>query len=572
MNYSFVNSSFITICLVFIFFVDEQYPSSGRPVSAKNGMVVSACSIASSVGVNILKEGGNAIDAAVAVGFTLAVTYPYAGNLGGGGFMIIHLSGGNNTSIDFREKAPLAAHRDMYLDEYGNYDANLSQKGIKSVGVPGSVAGLIYALEKYGSLPLEVVIQPAINLARNGWKLDSYTAESIANKLDSFKEYPSSYAIFTKNGEKYIEGDNFIQSDLAWSLEQIKNKGVNGFYKGEVANLFIKHVDKLSGYITHEDLINYKPIEREPIIGSYRGYKIVSMPPPSSGGIILVEMLNIIENYNFEISEWGSSGYINKLVETMKYAYADRTFNLGDEDFYPVPKRKLISKEYAKNVFSKLKPYAVPSNQITAKIPEDYYESTETTHYSVYDNEGNTVSVTTTINSAFGSKIVVEGAGFLLNNEMDDFSSKPGEPNQFGLLGSEANSIQSEKRMLSSMTPTIVLKNEKPFIVVGSPGGSTIITTVLQVIINCIDFNMNIQEAVNVPRIHHQWIPDTLYLEKFSASLDVANNLNKMGYYLANRNNTFRILGSAHAIMIDQTNRIIYGAADPRRNGSAIGY
>ncbi len=329
----------------------------------------------------------------------------------------------------------------------------------------------------------------------------------------------------------------------------------------------------MGGYITHEDLLKYKPVEREPIVGSYRDHKVVSMGPPSSGGIALVELLNVLENFHFDKIDWGSSAYINKLVETMKYVYADRTYHLGDEDFYPVPKQKLISKEYAKTIFNKLTNYAKPSGEITTQFPIDMNESTETTHYSVYDKEGNAVSVTTTINSGFGSKIVVDGAGFLLNNEMDDFSAKPGEPNQFGLLGGKANSIEPEKRMLSAMTPTIVLKNDKPFIIVGSPGGSTIITVVLQVIMNCIDFEMNIQEAVNAPRIHHQWFPDKIYLEKFAANRDVVDKLIEMGYELANRNNTFRVLGSAQAIMIDQENSIIYGGADPRRGGAtAKGY
>jgi len=572
MKFLFIIRSLILTCFILFNLSLNIYSISGRPISSKNGMVVSACSLASQVGSQILKEGGNAIDASVAVGFALAVTYPYAGNLGGGGFMVIHLTNGKNTTIDYREKAPLSAHKDMYLDNDGNYVADLSQKGATSVGVPGSVAGLIYALEKYGTLPLEKVIQPAIDLAKNGWALDLYSAKSFEYTLDKFKEYQSSYNIFTNNGETYREGDMFIQSDLAWTLDQIKNSGTDGFYKGKVAEQFIKQIEKLGGYITHQDLLKYKPVEREPIIGSYRDHKIISMGPPSSGGIALVELLNVLENFRFIGNEWGSSSYINKLVETMKYIYVDRTYHLGDEDFFSVPKQKLISKEYAKTIFDKLTSYATPSEEITTHIPVKLDESNETTHYSVYDSEGNAVSVTTTINSGFGSKIVVDGAGFLLNNEMDDFSAKPGEPNQFGLLGGKANSIEPEKRMISSMTPTIVLKNEKPFIIVGSPGGSTIITVVLQVIMNCVDFEMNIQEAVNAPRIHHQWMPDIIYLEKNSVSKDVKNILIKMVYKFKKRDETFRVLGSAQSIMIDQENGIIYGAADPRRNGAAVEY
>ncbi len=378
--------------------------------------------------------------------------------------------------------------------------------------------------------------------------------------------------MFSKEGEPYAEGDLFIQADLAWTLEQIKKYGVDGFYKGKVAELFVNQINELGGYITLEDLEQYNCVEREPIVGNYRDYKIISMPPPSSGGIALVELLNILENFDFDGSEWGSSQYISALVESMKYVYADRTQHLGDSDFYPVPIEKLTSKEYAKTLYQKVKSGVIPSSEIKSGIESNYNESEETTHYSVVDKDGNAVSVTTTINSGFGSKVVVDGAGFLLNNEMDDFSSKPGEPNQYGLLGSVANSIEPGKRMLSSMTPTIILKNDKPFLILGSPGGSTIITVVLQVILNCIEFGMNIQEAVNAPRIHHQWLPDIIYYEKFSINNDTFSILENLGYDFKDRNSTFRVLGSVQAIMIDQENNKIYGASDPRRNGSAEGY
>ena len=564
----------ILFTLFILFLISQQfYSQNAKPVIAKNGMVVSACPIASQVGVDILRQGGNAVDASVAVGFALAVTYPYAGNLGGGGFMVLHLKTGKNTTIDFREKAPLSAHKDMYLDSDGNYVPELSQDGITSVGVPGSVAGLIKALEKYGTMSLEKVIQPSIDLAKKGFALSRSDARSFNYYLSEFKKYPSTLKIFSKNNNSFNEDDLFVQRDLAKTLETIKNNGRDGFYKGEVADLFIAQVKKMDGYITREDLESYSPIEREPIQGTYRNHKIISMGPPSSGGIALVEMLNILENFSFDKYDWGSSSYINKLVETMKYVYADRTYHLGDEDFYPVPKEKLTSKEYAKAIFKKLTPYAKPSDEITTEIPVVNNESSETTHYSVYDKEGNAISVTTTINSGYGSKIVVDGAGFFLNNEMDDFSAKPGQPNQFGLLGAEANSIQPEKRMLSAMTPTIALKNGKPFIITGSPGGSTIITVVLQVIMNVIDFDMNIQEAVNMPRIHHQWLPDIIYLEEFAFSKDVKVNLDTMGYRFGDRNLTFRVLGSAQSILIDNENGNIYGAADPRRGkAAAIGY
>ncbi|HSW53815.1 MAG TPA: gamma-glutamyltransferase, partial [Ignavibacteriaceae bacterium] len=503
-----------------------------QPVIAENGMVVSTSSYASKVGVEILKKGGNAVDAAVAVGFALAVTYPSAGNLGGGGFMVIHLADGKNISIDFREKAPLSAHRGMYLNEAGEFVPELSQQGTTSAGVPGSVAGLIYALEKYGTLSLAEIIQPAIDLARNGWRLEKRDSIYFGGNIALFEKYPSSKKIFTKNGEPYYTGDLFVQTDLALTLEQIKENGRDGFYKGKVAGLLVEQVSSLGGYITLEDLEKYQPVEREPIVGTYRDYEVVSMPPPSSGGIALVQMLNILEIYNLSDDGFGSSQYIHRLVEAMKYAYADRTFHLGDADYYPVPKDQLISKEYAKTIFERIestKNKAVPSNEIKSLDVSVLHESTETTHYSVYDSYGNAVSTTTTINSSFGSGIVVEGAGFLLNNEMDDFSGKPGVMNQFGLLGTEANSIQPEKRMLSSMTPTIILKDGEPFIIIGSPGGSQIITTVLQVVINCIDFDMNIRQAIEAPRIHHQWMPDSIFYEMGALTEAVKKELTDMG-------------------------------------------
>jgi len=565
----FICFSTILIFLFTIFNTNKIHPASKNPVRAKNGMVVSSSGLATKVGVDILKKGGNAVDAAVAVGFALAVTYPYAGNIGGGGFMVIHLKNGKNTTIDYREKAPLKAFRDMFLDKNGNFDPQLSQEGATSVGVPGSVAGMIYALKKYGTMKLADVIQPAIDLAENGFKLDYSTAESIKEHLKEFKRYPGSYKKFTKDGNPYKEGDIFKQPDLAETLKLIRDKGVEGFYKGKVAELFIKEIKKLGGYISQKDLDKYTPVERKPILGNYRGYEIVSMPPPSSGGIALVELLNILENYNFSSQDWGSSEYIHDVVEAMKYAYADRTKYLGDSDFYPVPENGLTSKKYAKSIFDKIKKdYATPAKDISYGDPLKYQESNETTHYSVYDKNGNAVSTTTTINSGYGSKIVVEGAGFLLNNEMDDFSAKPGTPNQFGLMGSKANSIQPEKRMLSSMTPTIVLKDNKPYIVIGSPGGSTIITVVLQVIMNCIDFQMNIQQAIDMPRIHNQWLPDQIDYEKYGLSTDVKNNLIKMGYKIGEE----RTLGIAEGIMIDSKNNVIYGASDPRGSGLAAGY
>ena len=569
-----MKKTFFTI-ITSVLLLHSSCTKEPQPVSAENGMVVSTSSYASKVGVEILKKGGNAIDAAVAVGFALAVTYPSAGNIGGGGFMVIHLADGKNTTLDFREKAPLSAHKDMYLNEVGDFVPELSQQGTTSAGVPGSVAGLLYALENYGTLSLAEVIQPAIDLAKNGWRLERRDSIYFSNNFPLFEKYPSSKKIFAKNGELYRVDDLFVQPDLAWTLEQIKENGKDGFYKGKVADLLVAQVSSFGGYITLEDLEKYLPVERAPVIGTYRGYEIISMPPPSSGGIALVELLNILENYDLSNEDWGSSKYIHHLVEAMKYVYADRTYHLGDADFYPVPEAHLTSKEYAKSIFERIEAAnnrAVPSSEIESLDVVQVHESTETTHYSVYDSFGNAVSTTTTINSSFGSGIVVEGAGFLLNNEMDDFSGKLGAMNQFGLLGTEANSIQPEKRMLSSMTPTIILKDGEPYIVIGSPGGSKIITTVLQVVLNCVDFDMNIREAIEASRIHHQWLPDSLYYESSALTENVKTELTQMGYALFNDGSEPRILGIAEGIMIDNRNKIIYGASDPRGGGLAMGY
>lgn len=556
-------SLFLALCTVCVLRADAP-----DPVRSKNGMVVSASTLASKVGVQILKKGGNAVDAAVAVGFALAVTYPSAGNIGGGGFMVIHLKDGKNTTIDFREKAPSSSTADMYLDEKGNVVNKKIQEGVLPAGVPGSVAGLIYALEKYGTMKLSDVIQPAINLAEVGFPLEYRLAESIQSQLKSFQKYSSSIKVFTKNGIPYREGEIFKQPDLAFTLKLIKEKGRDGFYKGEVADSIVKYCNSNGGIITHQDLENYQSVEREPILGTYRDYEIVTMGPPSAGGIGLVQLLNILENSKFSKNEWAGSSYIHLLVEAMKYVYADRSEHLGDEDFYPVPKKWLTSKGYGKEIFSKILSNAVPSKEIVPGNPKLYKESEETTHYSVYDGMGNAVSTTITINSAYGSKSVVEGVGFLLNNEMDDFSLKPGFANQFGLIGSHANKIEPGKRMLSTMTPTIILKNGSPFLILGSPGGSTILTVVLQVILNCIDYGMDIQEAINQPRIHHQWLPDQIDYEDFGMTIDVKENLIKRGHKIG----SIKTLGRVEGILIDPDDKIIFGATDPRGYGSAEGY
>jgi gamma-glutamyltranspeptidase / glutathione hydrolase len=558
----------LSFCFIFLVSALSVRAEAPDPVRSKSGMVVSASNLASKVGLQILKKGGNAVDAAVAVGFALAVTYPSAGNIGGGGFMVIHLKDGKNITIDYREKAPAKSVNTIYLDEQGNVVPEKIQEGILSAGVPGSVAGLIYALEKYGTMKLANVIQPAINLAEIGFPLEYRLAQSFNSYLGDLGKYESSIKVFSKNGLPYLEGEIFKQPDLASTLTQIKEKGRDGFYRGKVAELIVQQCQKMGGIITYEDLENYQPVERQPILGSYKGYEIVSMGPPSAGGIGLVQILNVLEHFNFSKSAWGSSKYIHTLVEAMKYVYADRSVHLGDEDFYPVPKGWLLSKQYSKEIFGKISDEAIPSENIIAGDPKLYMESEETTHYSVYDGNGNAVSTTTTINSGYGSKVVVDRAGFLLNNEMDDFSVKPGFANQFGLIGSKANSIEPGKRMLSSMTPTIILKDGFPFLIAGSPGGSTILTVIFQVILNCIDFRMDIQEAINQPRFHHQWLPDQIDYEEFGMTEDVKENLLKRGHKIGQ----LRSLGRVEGILIDKENNIILGATDPRGFGSAEGY
>ncbi len=559
----------IFLLLFFIlFFSYNSFSESKDPLRGKNGMVVSASELASQVGIEILKKGGNAVDAAVAVGFALAVTYPAAGNIGGGGFMVIHLNDGTNTTIDYREKAPLSATEFLYQDSLGNFLPEKSQEGVTSSGVPGSVAGLIYALEKYGSLSLAEIIQPAIDLARDGFVLEYRLARSFEYEIDSFNKYESSKKIFTKDGNPFNEGDFFIQNDLANTLELIKNGGVDGFYSGKTAELIVNQISQQGGYITLEDLKNYKPIERSAISSDYKGYKVITMGPPSGGGVSLLQMLNILENKSFEKNEWGSSGYFHNLIEAMKYSFADRSKHIGDPDFYDVPIDWLLSNKYAEELFNNIKNDATPSLEILPGEANSYSESEETTHYSVIDKFGNAVSTTTTINSSFGSKVVVDGAGFLLNNEMDDFSSKPGEPNQFGLIGSEANKIEPGKRMQSSMSPTIILKDDKAFMLIGSPGGSTISTVVLQVILNVLDFGMDIQQAIDMPRIHHQWLPDEINYERFGLSLDVIQSLQNRGHIFGG----IRTLGRCEGIVVDFENEIFFGATDPRGYGAAIGF
>lgn len=533
----------------------------------KNGMVVSASDLASDIGVKILKKGGNAVDAAAAVGFAQAVTYPSAGNLGGGGFMVIHLANGKNTSIDFREIAPLAAYESMFLDSLGNYDKVAAQEGWRSAGVPGTVAGLIYALEKYGTLSLSDVIQPAIDLAEKGFPLSYRLAASINVYNAIFASIETSKKIFTKNGDSLEEGDLFVQHDLANTLKCIRDGGAGEFYKGKIAEIFIDQSKKNNGILSKKDLESYSVIEREPIDFLYKGYQVISMPPPSSGGVCLASALNAFENAQFQISDWGSSNYLHYLIEIQKRIYAERSEHLGDPKFHNVPESYLTSKEFGNKLWFSISDTASSSLDINPS-PIISNESTETTHYSILDKSGNAVSTTYTINGAYGNKIVVEGLGFLLNNEMDDFSAKPMNANQFGLVGGKANSIQPHKRMLSSMTPTIVLKEKKPVLIIGSPGGAAIISSVIQVLLNVVDFKMNIFDAINAPRFHHQWFPDEVVFEKYGLNSDVKENLIKRGHVFGSE----AVLGRVEGIFFDQENNAIFGATDKRGFGKAAGY
>ena len=559
----------IILCIVSVVVFSQSYSASRDPIRAKKGMVVAADPIAANVGLKILKEGGNAVDAAVAVGFALAVTYPGAGNIGGGGFMVMRFADGTVKSLDYRETAPAAAKRDMYLDRNGNFLEQKSTRGHLACGVPGSVAGMMYAQRRYGKLTRAQVLKPAIDLAEKGFHLHYRLAEDLQRMIPEFTAYRSSKKAFSKNGKAYAEGELFRQKDLAATLKRIRDKGRDGFYTGETAKLIVAEMKRGGGLITLKDLEDYASIIRDPIRGTYRGYEIISSGPPSSGGVALVQMLNILEGCNLEEYGWNSSKAVHWMAEAMRRVYADRAEFLGDPDFVKIPIAWLMSKKYAEQRRATIDTTkATPSDQVSHGI-QPPPEKDHTTHYSVVDRFGNCVSVTTTLNDAYGSKVVVTGAGFLLNDEMDDFSAKEGVPNEYGLIGSSANAIAPNKRMLSSMTPTIVLKDGKPFMVIGTPGGSTIMTTVLQVIVNVIDFKMTIQEAIDAPRIHHQWLPDHLMYEERALSQDAIDNLRAMGYTLRMREST---TGLAEGILFDRKRGLLLGATDPRGYGEAVGY
>ena len=536
--------------------------------SAKGGMVATRSALASQVGADILAQGGNAIDAAVAVGFALAVTHPAAGNLGGGGFMIISLADGTTVANDHREMAPGRATKDMFLDIESQVVEGLSTRSHLSSGVPGSVAGLLDALTKYGTMSRAEVLEPAINLAKNGIVLDEDLARSFQRNSQEFANYPASAAIFSRDGQAYEVGDLWVQADLAAALERIKAEGKAGFYAGKTADLLVAEMQRGGGLISHADLRDYHSVWRQTIRSSYRSYDIVSMPPPSSGGILLVQMLNMLETFDIGGMGYGSVQSIHTLIEAERRAYADRATYLGDSDFYPVPISKLTDKAYALERFADFDPSEASTSQDTGagQIPA---ESMETTHASIIDGQGNAVAYTTTLNLSYGNKIVVPGAGFLLNNEMDDFVLKENVANYYGLIGGEANSIQPGKRMLSSMSPTIVLKDDQPVLVTGSPGGSTIITTTLQVIVNVLDHGMSLADAVASPRFHHQWLPEEVLIEPGALTQQTWTELEDMGHNEIVLLEQDALLGDANSVM--RTAQGFIGVADPRGGGAAVG-
>ncbi len=541
-----------------------------HPAWAEHGMVVAQEAVAAQVGRDILEAGGNAVDAGAAVAFALAVTLPRAGNLGGGGFMIVHdAESGETKAIDYRETAPAAADRDMFLDASGEADSEKSRYTGLATGVPGTVAGMQMALEKYGTMTLAEVIAPAIRLASDGITVTADLADSLKALEDRLKKWPSSEPIFYKEGGAFYEpGDTLKQPDLAATLQKIADQGPDGFYKGETAQKIVDAVQGSGGRITMEDMANYKAILREPVRGSYRGYEIVSMPPPSSGGIHIIQILNTLEGYPIGWLGQNSAETIHLMAEAMKRAYADRSEYLGDPAYYDVPQAALISKDYAAKIREGIsRSRATPSEEIK---PADLapYESDQTTHFSIVDKDGNAVSNTYTINFSYGSGMVADGTGVLMNNEMDDFSAKPGVMNAYGLVGGEANAVEPGKRPLSSMSPTIVMKDGEVFMVTGSPGGSRIITTVLQVIMNVIDHGDNIAEATLAPRIHHQWLPEVLRVEE-GLSPDTIAALEAKGHDVE----VMETMGSAQSIVVEEDTGLLLGGADTRQTSSAaVGY
>ena len=539
-----------------------------------NPAVVSARKEASDIGVEIMKNGGNAFDAMVAVHLALAVTYPIAGNIGGGGFVVYHTSEGESGSLDFREKAPGKAFKDMYLDKNGDIIENMSTLGGAAVGVPGSISGIFEIHSKFGSLPIEDLFQPSIELAKNGFIVTKKQEEALKDKLQDFINVNGSESLFSQN---YKQGDTLKNINLSITLDKISKNGPKAFYEGEIAEMIIEEIEESGGIMTVEDLKNYNSVWRDPIKFKYKGLDIISMPLPSSGGILLGQLLKAIEGY--DIGQFGHNSVesIQLMVEAERRAYADRSFYMGDPDFNKLPVYELMDDEYVNSRMASFSwDKATLSSDVSHGEVKTIEESDQTTHYSIIDADGNSVSVTTTLNTNYGSKVFVEEGGFFLNNEMDDFSSKPGYPNSFGLIGSKANSIEANKRMLSSMTPTIVLKNKKPSLIVGTPGGSTIITSVFQTILNVYEYGMSMQEAVNAPRVHHQWVPDVVIIEEGGIDSVKDSILKSKNYFIvslpiksdSSGMSARSSIGKVDAIFIDENGEVSTGA-DPRGDDHA---
>ena len=560
----------LALCLV------DARAASQAPAAAENGMVVTAQHLATHVGVDVLKDGGNAVDAAVAVGYALAVVYPAAGNIGGGGFMTIQLADGRKTFLDFREKAPLAATANMYLDKDGNVVKDASTYGHLAVGVPGTVSGMEYALKKYGTMKRQAVIAPAIHYARDGFVLDQGDIDMFMTATEEFKKDPASAAIFLNHGAPFQVGQKFVQKDLAQTLKAISDRGEDGFYKGPVGAAIVASSQAGKGIITQADLDQYKTRELKPVECTYRGYGIVSAPPPSSGGVVICEILNILEGYPLKDLGFRSAQSVQYQIEAMRHAYVDRNSYLGDPDFVKNPLDHLLDKNYAAQIRAVIAPdKAGVSMDIKPGVAP--HEGSNTTHYSIVDKWGNAVSVTYTLNDWFGAKVTAPRTGVMLNDEMDDFTSKVGVPNLYGLVQGEANAIAPGKRPLSSMSPTIVTKDGKPVMVVGTPGGSRIITAVLHTILNVIDYGMNAQEAVDAPRFHQQWLPETTNIDNFALSPDTRKILEGWGQKFSApqpANHLAVILIGAPSLDGKPVGKNrFYGANDPRRNsGLALGY
>ena len=562
------------IVLLLVVALNVPVTIAREPVRARHGMAATTNEVASRVGVDVMKRGGNAVDAAIAVAFALTVTHPAAGNLGGGGFMMIRLRDGRTTAIDYREMAPSAAHRDVYLDKNGNLieGEGGSLVGYRAAGIPGTVRGMELALKKYGSgrLTWAQLVEPARRLANAGFTVTNELARSLYGNREYLSKYAESKRIYLKGGQFYKEGEIFRQPELAATFARLQRFGPNEFYEGETARLIVADMKRNNGLMTMEDLRGYVAKERAPVRGNYRGHEIISMPPPSSGGAVLIEMLNILEGFDLQKMEASSSDRYHLMAEAMRRAFADRAEYMGDSDFVKVPVQGLIDKSYAATLRGTINTdRASTSAEVRAGRPAGY-ESDETTHFTVVDKEGNAVSNTYTLNNSYGSAAVAKGTGLILNDEMDDFAAKPGTPNMYGLIQGERNAVAPKKRPLSAMTPTIVLRKDGSlWFTVGSPGGPTIINTVLCIISNVIDYEMNIQQAIDFPRIHHQWLPDELVGEPFGLSGDTQRALTSRGHKLAK----LRYLGDAEGIMIEEKTGMRLGATDPRRSdGQAVGY